>query len=171
MKGNSRTIESKHEILKCNHSKESYWAVFLFIRYKVVHTYDALRWKTNLASTPLKQIVKIYIPIKQIMEKNWLSYCLLRWLCSINLSWSSSKVWRVTTFKRAEFSCGTVCYTDGWKISSAQWKFWPWNSRTLTKMDFLWALFPRNKTQPDPTISSTQDVEDAKQTSQMNFPR
>ena len=24
MKGNSRTIESKHEILKCNHSKESY---------------------------------------------------------------------------------------------------------------------------------------------------
>lgn len=123
MKGNSRTIESKHEILKCNHSKQSYWAVFFFIQYKVVHTYDASRWKTNLASTPLKEIVKIYIPIKQIMEKNWLSYCLLCCLCSINLSWSNSKVWSSTTFKRAEFSCGAVCYTDGRKISSAQWKF------------------------------------------------
>ena len=69
MKGNSRTIESKHEILKCNHSKQSCWAVFFFIQYKVVHTYDASRWQTNLASTPLKEIVKIYIPIKQIMEK------------------------------------------------------------------------------------------------------
>lgn len=38
-------------------------------------------------------------------------------------------------------------------------------------MDFLCALFTRNKTQPDSTISNTQDVEDAKQTSQMNFPR
>ena len=38
-------------------------------------------------------------------------------------------------------------------------------------MDFLCAHFTRNKTQPDPTISNTQDVEDAKQTSQMNFPR
>lgn len=38
-------------------------------------------------------------------------------------------------------------------------------------MDFLCALFTRNKTQPDPTISNTQDVEDAKQTNQMNFPR
>lgn len=38
-------------------------------------------------------------------------------------------------------------------------------------MDFLCALFTRNKAQPDPTISNTQDVEDAKQTNQMNFPR
>ena len=38
-------------------------------------------------------------------------------------------------------------------------------------MDLLCALFTRNKTQPDPTILNTKDVEDAKQTSQMNFPR
>ena len=70
MKGNSKTIEYKHEILKCSHSKESYWAVYFFILYKVVHTYDALLWTTNLASTPLNEIVKLYVQIKQIVEKN-----------------------------------------------------------------------------------------------------